>query len=91
MKTTINIKADSEVKESAQEAARDLGVPLSVVLNALLKEFVRNRSFAVSSMPRMTPYLESIIGRVEKDLKQGKNISPVFSSAKAANDYLDSL
>lgn len=91
MKTSINIKADSEVKESAQKVARDLGIPLSVVINALLKEFVRNRSFAVSSVPRMTPYLERIIGGVEKDLAQGKNMSPAFSSAKAANDYLNTL
>ena len=30
-------------------------------------------------------------GLAEKDIKERKNISPVFASAKAANDYLDSL
>ena len=91
MKTTINIKADKEVKENAQEVARDLGVPLSVVINAFLKEFIRNRSFSFSAVPKMTPYLEKILGVVETDIKKGTNMSKIFSTAKEANDYLDDL
>lgn len=91
MKTMINIKADKEVKENAQRVAQELGLPLSGVINAFLKEFVRNRSVSFSAIPRMTPYLEGIIGKVEKDIKQRKNISPAFSSAEEANAYLDTL
>jgi addiction module RelB/DinJ family antitoxin len=62
MKATINIKADKEVKENAQELAEDLGVPLSVVINAFLKEFIRNRSFSFSSVPadEANEYLDSL-------------------------------
>ena len=91
MKTTINIKADKEVKENAQEVARDLGVPLSVVINAFLKEFIRNRSFSFSAVPKMTPYLEKILGVVETDIKKSTNMSKIFSTAKEANDHLDDL
>ena len=91
MKTMINIKADKEVKENAQALARDLGLPLSGIINALLKEFVRNRSVSFSVIPTMTRALESVLGKVENDIKKGKNMSPVFSSAEKANEYLDTL
>ncbi len=91
MKTMINIKADKEVKENAQNVARDIGLPLSTVINAFLKEFIRNRSVSFSAVPRMTPYLEKVLGGIEDDIKKGRNLSPSFSSAKEANEYLDTL
>ena len=48
----INIKADKEVKENAQKLARDLGLPLSGIINALLKEFVRNRVYLFPLSPQ---------------------------------------
>jgi len=87
----INIKADVDVKKSAQKIAHDLGLPLSGVINAFLKDFIRSRSISFSSMPHMTQALESVLGKVEDDLKTGKNMSPVFSSSREANNYLDNL
>ena len=89
MKTIINIKADKEVKEKAQEVARELGVPLSTIINAQLKEFIRNKSIYLSVIPRMTPYLEKIIGKAMKDYKAGKNISPTFNSADEMIKWLE--
>ncbi|PJE73301.1 MAG: hypothetical protein COV00_00595 [Candidatus Tagabacteria bacterium CG10_big_fil_rev_8_21_14_0_10_40_13] len=91
MKTLINIKTDKSVKENAQKVAKDLGLPLSSVVNAFLKEFVRSRSITFSAMPKMTPYLERILGKTEKDIKEGKNMTGPFNSAREANRYLDSL
>jgi addiction module RelB/DinJ family antitoxin len=91
MKTMINIKADKEVKESAQKVAKDLGLPLSSVINAFLKEFIRNRHISFSAIPRMTPYLESVLGKVEKDIKDKKNMVGPFNTAEEANAYLDTL
>lgn len=87
----INIKADREVKENAQELARDLGLPLSGIINAMLKEFVRSRSVSFSAIPTMTRALENVLGKVENDIKKGRNMSPAFSSAEKANEYLDTL
>jgi len=42
-------------------------------------------------MKTMTRALENILGKVENDIKKGKNMSPVFSSAEKANEYLDTL
>ena len=90
MKTIINIKADKEVKEGAQKLAAELGLPLSTIVNASLKEFIRNGSITLSRVPRMSKYLESIIGRVERDIKLGRNLSPAFDNAEDAITYLDS-
>lgn len=87
----INIKADKEVKESAQKIANDLGLPLSGVINAFLKDFIRSKSISFSIIPKMTPALETLLSGIEEDIKKGKNLSPVFSSAKKANSYLDTL
>lgn len=40
-------------------------------------------------MKTMTRALENILGKVENDIKKGKNMSPAFSSAEKANEYLD--
>ena len=91
MKTIINIKADKEVKENAQKIAAELGLPLSTVVNAYLKQFIRSKEIYFSILPQMSPELELLIGQVEKDLKNGKNLSPVFSSIKTMDTYLDAL
>lgn len=91
MKTTINIKADSEVKEHAQAVAAELGLPLSAVINAFLKEFIRTKSFSVSALPQMSPQLERVLADIDADIKAGKNLSPVFTSAADATAYLDTL
>ncbi len=89
MKTIINIKADKEVKEKAQEVAANLGLSLSVVVNSYLKQFIRNEEVHISTAPRMSHDLEQLIGRVESDLRKKKNISPIFSSAAEMDAYLD--
>lgn len=91
MKTIINIKADKEVKENAQKLAHELGLSLSSVINASLKQFIRSRKVEFSVIPKMTPELEILIGQAVRDRKVRKNISPVFSSSKKMDDYLDSL
>ncbi len=87
----INIKADREVKENAQKIAKELGLPLSGIMNAFLKEFIRSRSVSFSAIPHMTPALENILGKVEEDIIKNKNMSRTFHSAKDANKYLDTL
>ena len=91
MKTMINIKTDRDIKIKAQKVAKKLGLPLGTVLNAYLREFVRTKKASFSIPPKMTPQLEKLIFQVEKDIKTGRNLSPVFTSAKEMDDYLDSI
>lgn len=91
MKTVINIKADKEVKDHAQQLAGELGLSLSAVVNAQLKQFIRSRSVYFSAIPRVSPGLESLLGMVEKDLKVGENLSRPLWSAEEVAEYLDAL
>lgn len=90
MKTLINIKADKEVKETAQKIARELGLSLSAVINASLKQFIRSREVYFTAVPRMTPELEELVYQVNQDYRNKKNLSPVFTKAEEALDYLHS-
>lgn len=91
MQTVIHIKADKEVKENAAKLARALGLSLSDIINASLRNFIRTREIVFSDTPQMTPELEKLLDKVEEDIKKGRNLSPAFKTAKEANDYLDSL
>lgn len=90
MKTLINIKADKEVKEKAQKVAAQMGIPLSTLVNAYLKDLIQRREARFFAAPKMTPKLEKLLERVEKDLRTGKNLVGPFSSAHEMDEYLNS-
>jgi len=89
-KSVINFKIDSAVKEEAQKLAVELGMPLSAIVNAQLRELIRTRTLSISAEPRMTPYLERIIEGVEQDRKTGKNVVRT-NSIEEALAHIDSL
>ncbi|OGG15886.1 hypothetical protein A3D78_02520 [Candidatus Gottesmanbacteria bacterium RIFCSPHIGHO2_02_FULL_39_14] len=90
MKTVIHIRTDKEVKENAQKVAAELGLSLSHVINASLRNLIRTRQVIFSDIPRMTPELEQLLGRVEKDINNKKNLSPKFDDIDKAIEYLHS-
>ena len=91
MQTVIHIKSDKEVKENTQKLARKLGLNLTDVINASLRNFIRTREVVFSDTPQMTPELEKLLDKVEEDIKHNRNLVGPFKNAKEANDYLDSL
>ncbi len=90
MKTILNIKVDKEVKDQAFEVARDMGVPLSTLANAFLKKLIKERSMTFTAPLRPSRELEKILRKANKDIKEGKNLSPVFTSADSVMKYLES-
>lgn len=90
MKTVINIKTDQEVKNSAQKIVSDLGLSLSAVINAYLKQLVRSKTVYFSTLPQPTPELEALIKQAEEDYKKKRNISPIFSDPDDMLRYLHS-
>lgn len=91
MKTIINIKADKEVKQRAQKIAKELGLPLSTVINAYLKEFIRKKEVTFSVEPRLRPEVGKLLEKASRDYKQGKNVSGPFSTAEEIEAHLKSL
>lgn len=91
MKTVIYIKTDKEVKENAQKLASSLGLNLSDVINASLRNFIRTREVYFSSIPKMTLEFERLLGPIDEDIKRGKNLSPEFDNEEEMDAYLNSL
>lgn len=90
MKSIITLKTDTEVKKTAQKLAEELGLTLSAVVNASLRQFIRDSGVHFSKTYVMTPELEKIIEKAAKDRRAGKNISPIFNSAEELIKSLNS-
>jgi antitoxin component of RelBE/YafQ-DinJ toxin-antitoxin module len=90
-KAIINIKVNKALKREAQDLADEIGVPLTTIIAANLKEFVRSRSLTVSAFPRLRPEIEQELSEAIADFKKGKNISKVFSKPSEVVDHLSSL
>lgn len=75
MKTTTSIKLDPEVKRKAQKLAENFGLNLSGLVNAQLKQFVRDQKLVLSEIPTMSTFLEELLGPIERDIQKGKNLS----------------
>ena len=46
---------------------------------------------AQALVAKMSPELERRLGKVEEDIKKGRNLSPAFSSPEEMDKYLDSV
>lgn len=90
-KAIINIKVNKALKREAQDLADEIGVPLTTIIAANLKEFVRSRSLTVSAFPRLRFEIEKELGEAIADYKIGKNVSKVISKPSEVTDYLKSL
>lgn len=90
-KMLISVKTDPEIKRNAQKIAKELGLSLSDVINASLRNFIRTREVRISSVPYMTLEFEKLLGPIEQDIVKKKNLSSALSSKKEMEDYLNSL
>lgn len=85
--TILNIKTDKKLKAEAQKVASELGVPLSTIMNAFLKQFVRDKEVTFSANNyRPTPYLIGLIEEARKEYEAGDFIGPLN-----ANDFIAHL
>jgi addiction module RelB/DinJ family antitoxin len=90
--TSLHIKIEPDIKREAQKTAEDLGLSLSAVTKALLKQFVRTKRLSVSTndLPEIpNARTRRHLKQAEEDMKAGRGIS--FANAKEARAYIDSL
>lgn len=85
----ITTKIDPRTKREAQKTAEALGMPLSVVIKAFLRHFIKTKTVTFSDRGDEYPnaYLGSVIKQAEKDWKEGR-ASPIFDNAKDAIAWL---
>ncbi len=86
--TVLNVKIDSDLKKLTQEAAAALGLPVSTVVAAGLREFVRTRTIIFTDPPHLKPEVEAELLKISENAKKGSDISPVFDNAKDAVTWL---
>ena len=78
--TTLTIKTPKKLRDEAKKVAKDLGVPLTTAVNAMLKQFVRDRRLVLEEecpYPSHTPNAET--RRAIKETRAGKNLE-IFES-----------
>ena len=87
--TVLNVKIDKDLKEQTQALASTMGLPVSTVVAAGLREFVRTRAITFSEPPRLRPEVEAELVALSLAAKTGQGMSPVFSNAEDAFVWLD--
>jgi len=88
MKTVINIKADKEIKDQAFKVAAEMGLPLSTIVNAFLKQFIREKrvTFEVPLVPNKKT--AKLLREADEDIRLGRNMSPAFNDVDDFIAYL---
>lgn len=73
--TTLTIKTPKRLRDDAKKVAKELGVPLTTAVNAMLKQFVRDRRLVLEEdcpYPSHTPNAET--RRAIKETREGKDL-----------------
>ena len=66
---------DKKLRDEAKKTAKDLGVPLTTVINAMARQFVRDRRLVLEAecpFPSHSPNAET--RRAIRDVQLGKNL-----------------
>ncbi len=70
----INIKTNPKIKKQAQAVASDLGLSLSAVINAYLRQLVRDRKVEYDMEAHPSPRLIKSIKEGLKEYREGKMV-----------------
>jgi antitoxin component of RelBE/YafQ-DinJ toxin-antitoxin module len=82
-------KIEPQIKQKAQKIASELGLSLSAVTKALLKQFIRTKHLSIGgNAPPEIPNARTLaaLKESEEDYQAGRVVS--FASGKEALDYL---
>lgn len=84
----INIKTQVSTKAQAQKVASELGLSLSSLINAYLKQLIKTRRVEFDLGEEPSAYLKSVIKNAEENYRKGKT-SPAFKNVENAIEWLD--
>lgn len=98
MNTTLTIKIDKKLRDDAKKVAKDVGIPLTTAVNALVKQFVRERRLVLDAecpFPSHTPNAETrkAIREAQEYKKSGKSKhgDKTFNTIEEFRTYVQSL
>lgn len=91
MKTAVlTVKVSPKVKEQAQKVAKEIGIPLSTLVNAYLVQVGNTGQISFSASEEMTEEIEEVIEKAEEEIDRGE-VSGPFKNTQEALNHLDSL
>lgn len=92
MNTQVIFKMDKKLKERAMKKARAEGLPFSSVLTLATKSFLDGGlSIEAVQRPVINDRTRKMLDREIKEIKDGKNLSPRFRSAKDMIAHLNAV
>jgi len=71
----MNIRMDEDTRKNLKEFAGQVGIPATTLVNAGIKQMLRNRGVTFTTGLEPTPYLEKLIKEAEADYNAGRNIT----------------
>ena len=86
----INIRTDKAVKAQFKKIAEELGLGVSSLLNALMRQVIKTKRVELDLSPEIpSPYMVKCLRKSEKEYEDSDYIS--FDDPKKALKFLDSL
>ncbi len=86
---TVIFKIDKKLKERAQKQAKKGGFSLSDYYRSVTIPLAEGKSkIGLVQEEQLNAKTVRELLKISKDIKEGKNLSPVFHNAKEAIDYL---
>ena len=68
MKTVLNVKVDLKVKKEAQRVAKEMGLPMSIIVNNFLSNFIAEKQITFTSLAP-NKRLERRLKKIDEDIK----------------------
>lgn len=84
----LNVKTEKKLKQQAQKVARELGLLLGTVINAYLREFVREKRVVFSDYPVPNARTQKLLQQMRSDMQKGRNAVGPFEYNEAVH-FLD--
>jgi hypothetical protein len=89
MTTQVIFKIDTKLKNRAMAKAQHEGIAFSSILKFPTKAFVDgDLNLGLIGSEKFNSTVGRDVANAQKDISKGKNLSPSFSSAKAAINFL---
>ena len=86
----INIKTHPKLKQELKAVAKELGLSVGAIINAYVRELVRERRVVFSAPPALNHRTQSLLESIDRDIRAGKNADGPFSPEEAVT-YLKRL
>ena len=92
MTTQLMVKIDTGLKQRVAKKAKKQDLSLTDLVKMTFHAYDRGlMEPGMVVREQLRPSVVRELKKISKDIKEGKNLSPAFSSAKEMDDYLNSL